>query len=352
MKLNVLVVDDTQINVTLISHLITKLEDSVAIGFTVPEQGLAWCNENLPDLVIVDYMMPVLDGIAFIRRFRTLPGCGDIPVLMVTANDQIEVRHQALEAGANDFLIKPIDKTEFTMRARNMLALRRSQRKLGDHAAWLQEEVKKATADILAREREMTLRLCKAAESRDPETGAHILRMAHYTKLIAAGMGWSEAEQEMLLDASPMHDIGKVAIPDNVLLKPGRLDEAEFAIIKTHAQHGYEILKGSHSAILKLAAQIALGHHEKFDGSGYPNAISGEAIPLAARICAVADVFDALTSERPYKKAWDLERAADFLREGAGSHFDPVCVKAFLAGWNEVLEIRNRFHDEDTNRAG
>ena len=351
MRMNVLVVDDTQINVTLISHLIAKLEDSIAIGFTVPEQALTWCNEHLPDLVIVDYMMPLLDGIEFIRRFRTLPGCADIPLLMVTANDQIGVRHQALEAGANDFLVKPIDKTEFLARSRNMLALRRSQRRLSDHAAWLEDEVSKATADILAREREMIFRLCKAAESRDPETGAHILRMAHYSKLIAAGLGWSEAQQEMLLVAAPMHDLGKVAIPDHVLLKPGRLDEAEFSIIRTHAQHGYDILKGSESAILQLAAQIALGHHEKFDGSGYPHAIGGEVIPLAARICAIADVFDALTSERPYKKAWELQRAADFLREGAGSHFDPACVEVFLAGWHEVLEIRNRFLDESDSHA-
>lgn len=346
MKMTVLVVDDTQINVRLISHLVAKLEDSIAIGFFVPQEGLDWCVAQVPDLVIVDYMMPELDGIEFIRRLRTLPGREDIPVLMVTANDQVSVRHQALEVGANDFLIKPIDKIEFLARVRNMLALRRSQRRLADHAVWLEEEVSKATADILAREREMTFRLCKAAESRDPETGAHILRMAHYSRLIGARLGWSEAELDVLLDASPMHDIGKVGVPDYILLKPGKLDEAEFAIIKTHAQHGYDILKGSDSAILKMAAEIALSHHEKFDGGGYPQGLKGDAIPLAARICAVADVFDALTCERPYKKAWELDRSVAFLRENAGSHFDPVCVDAFLASWDEVIEIRNRFQDE------
>lgn len=352
MRLNVLVVDDTQINVTLVSHLIAKLDGCNAIGHIVPELALAWCDEQIPDLVVVDYMMPLLDGIEFIRRFRAIPGCEDIPVLMVTANDQTEVRHRALEAGANDFLIKPIDKAEFTMRARNMLALRRSQRRLGDHAVWLEEEVGKATASILAREREMIFRLCKAAESRDPETGAHILRMAHYSKLIAACLGWTKGRQEMLLEAAPMHDIGKVGIPDHILLKPGKLDEAEFAIIKTHAQHGYDILKGSESEIMRMGAEVALTHHEKFDGSGYPNGFSGENIPQTGRICAVADVFDALTCERPYKKAWELDRAAAFLRENAGTHFDPACVEAFLASWKEAVEIHNRFHDEGDGLAG
>jgi len=347
MKMNVIVVDDTPINVTLISHLVGRLDDSAAIGFTVPQLGLAWCVEQIPDLIIVDYMMPEMDGIEFIRRFRACPGREDIPVLMVTANDQIEVRHKALEAGANDFLTKPIDKAEFMARARNMLSLRRGQRKLEDRAVWLAEEVKKATAEILARERETIIRLSKAADSRDPETGAHILRMSHFARLIAAQMGLSEADQDMLLEAAPMHDIGKVGIPDNILLKPGRLDVGEFEIMKRHSILGYDILNGSQSLMLQAAAQIALAHHEKYDGSGYPNGLAGEAIPLFARICAVGDVFDALTSERPYKKAWEDERAIALLREGAGSHFDPACVEAFLADWDEVMAIRERFKDDE-----
>ncbi|MEI7457538.1 MAG: HD domain-containing phosphohydrolase [Nitrosomonadales bacterium] len=346
MKMNVIIVDDTPINVTLISHLIARLDDCEAKGFTVPQEGLKWCLENVPDLVIVDYMMPELDGIEFVRQFRASEGRADIPVLMVTANDQVAVRHHALEAGANDFLTKPIDKAEFMARTRNMLSLRRSQRKLEDRAAWLNEEVKKATAEILARERETVIRLSKAADSRDPETGAHILRMSHFSKLIAKNMGLSEAQQEMILEASPMHDIGKVGIPDNILLKPGRLDVAEFEIMKRHSILGYDILNGSQSEMLQAAAQIALGHHEKFDGSGYPQGLIGEAIPLFARICAVGDVFDALTSERPYKKAWEDDRAIALLREGMGSHFDPACVDAFLLDWDSVMAIRNRFQDD------
>ncbi len=350
MKMNVVVVDDTPINVTLLSHLIAKLPDCSPVTFTEPQKGLDWSLQNVPDLLIVDYMMPDLDGIEFIRQFRLAPGRSDIPVLMVTANDQTQIRHQALDAGANDFLTKPIDKTEFMARSRNMLSLRRGQRRLEDHAASLAEEVRLATAEILARERETVIRLSRAADSRDPETGAHILRMAHFSRLIASHIGLAMADQEMILEAAPMHDIGKIGIPDHILLKPGRLDPAEFDIMKRHARMGFEILDGSESPFLQAAALIALGHHERFDGSGYPGALKGEAIPLFARICAVADVFDALTSERPYKKAWELDRAVAFLLEGAGSHFDPVCVEGFLSNWDEVLSIKEHFKDEEDEK--
>lgn len=347
MTLDVIMIDDISVNLLLMSHLLRRFDDCVGREFGKPEDGLAWCAENVPDLIIIDFMMPDMDGIEFIEKFRALPGRDDVPILMVTANNEPEIRHRALEVGANDFLNKPIDKIEFVARVRNMLNLRRSQRKLMDHAAWLADEVRMATADVLARERETIIRLSKAADSRDPETGAHILRMSHTAKLIGSALGLSDADQQLLLDAAPMHDVGKVGIPDHILLKPGKLDPAEFEIMKGHAMLGYEILRGSNSVILQAAATIALGHHEKFDGNGYPAGLKGEDIPLFARICAVADVFDALTSERPYKKAWEDERAVAYLREQSGSHFDPRCVDAFLACWDEVLAIRERFRDED-----
>lgn len=222
-----------------------------------------------------------------------------------------------------------------------------AQAKLADRAEWLAGEVAKATREVLARERETVVRLSKAAEYRDPETGAHILRMAHYSELIARGLGLSEADRQLLLEAAPMHDIGKVGITDAILLKPGRLTPLEFEVMKQHAQIGHEILKDSSSLVLQTGAAIALGHHEKFDGSGYPQGLAGEAIPIFSRIVAVADVFDALTSERPYKKAWPLEQAADHLKAHSGSHFDPLCVDTFFAQWPQVLEIRQRFQDED-----
>jgi len=346
MEMNVLVLDDAQINVTLLCLLLKKIDKCKSVSFSEPEAALAWCTSNVPDLIMVDYMMPDMNGIEFIRRFRELDGCHDIPVLMITANNELELRYQALDAGVNDFLIKPIDKIEFLARTRNMLALRKSQRFLEDKAIWLDESVKKATAEILDRERETIFRLSKAAESRDPETGAHIVRMANYSKIIAEQLGLSAADQQLILETAPMHDVGKVGIPDSILLKPGKLTPDEFSVMKQHTRLGYEILAGSSSNLLTAGAEIALAHHEKFDGSGYPNGLAGENIPLFARIVAVADVFDALTSERPYKKAWDNEQALAHLWEGAGKHFDPSCVDAFFAGWDKILEIKNMYQDD------
>jgi putative two-component system response regulator len=211
----------------------------------------------------------------------------------------------------------------------------------------LAEEVRKATAQILEREQETVFCLARAAEYRDPETGVHIVRMAHYSKHIGRMLGLSVEQQDLLLETAPMHDIGKVGTPDLILLKPGKLTDAEFSIMKQHAVIGYEILNASTSPLLKVAAEIALNHHEKFDGSGYPNGAKGDAIPQFGRIVAVADVFDALTSERPYKKAWSIEQATQMLRDGAGKHFDPDCVEAFFADFDEILAIKARFADEE-----
>jgi len=342
----ILIVDDTEINLILFGALVKKLDDCASHSFAASRAGLAWAQDNVPDLVIVDYMMPDIDGLEFIRLLRETPGRETVPVLMITANDQKQIRYRALDIGANDFLTKPVDKVEFLARAKNMLTLNDARKKLSDQAAWLAEEVRKATREIVERERETVFRLSKAAEYRDPETGAHILRMAHYSQIIARGLGMSVAEQDLLLEAAPMHDIGKVGIADKILLKPGRLDHDEFEIMKQHAIFGYELLRGSSSKVLQAGAEIARGHHEKFDGSGYPAGIKGNDIPLFSRIVAVADVFDALTSERPYKKAWDIEAAVDFLKAGAGTHFDPDCVNAFLEAWDDVMVIRERFQEE------
>jgi putative two-component system response regulator len=345
--MKVLIIDDAQLNVTLVTHLVSKMSDCEPVSFTDPVAALEWCVANEPDLVVVDYMMPQLNGLELTQRFRAR--YPEIPVLMVTANHETELRHKALQMGVTDFLNKPLDNTEFLARAKNMLALRTSHKKLSDHAAWLAEEVRKATAQIVAQERETIFCLAKAAEYRDPETGAHIIRMAHYSKHIARMLGLSEHQQELLLDAAPMHDIGKVAISDMILLKPGKLTEAEFSIMKQHAEIGYEVLNASSSPLLKIAAEIAHTHHEKFDGTGYPRGLKGNDIPLFGRIVAVADVFDALTSERPYKKAWSIEHATTMLRDGAGKHFDSICVEALFANFDAVMAIKSEFLDENIN---
>lgn len=345
--MRIAIIDDNPVNLKLMESLVTRANSEYhPLTFQDSAVGLAWCLANEVDLLIVDYMMPAPDGLEVIRRYRERPGNADIPVLMITADHEKETRYAALESGANDFLTKPIDNAEFRARLRNMISLRRNQKALADRAAWLAEKVTEATQEILDREHEMITRLSRAAEFRDPETGAHIQRMSNFSHLIAVQLGLPYQEQELILRAAPMHDVGKIAIPDNILLKPGRLNAAEFEIMKTHAEKGWEILRESRSHLLDAAALIARSHHEKFDGSGYPQGLKGEDIPLHGRIVAVADVFDALTTERPYKKAWDIQQAVDFLQTGAGSHFDPLCVAAFLSRLDDALVIRASFQDD------
>lgn len=343
--MDIVIVDDAPIMIALLRKLVGQMEGCEPVPFTDPGEGLAWCEAHDPDLVIVDYLMPGIDGIEFARRFREMPGKRDTPLLMVTAEGDREIRHRALSLGINDFLNKPFDQLELQARARNMLALRQSQKKLANRALLLVDEVAKATVEITAREHETLLCLGRAAEHRDPETHEHIIRMSNYSRLIAQQLGLSHDACELMLRASPLHDIGKIGTPDHILLKPGRLTVEEFEIMKQHTVIGQRILSTSSSPILKAGAEIAIAHHEKWDGSGYPFGLKGKAIPLAGRIVAVADVFDALTSERPYKKAWDLDRATSLIRESSGGHFDPMCVEAFFDAWDEVLKIREHFRD-------
>jgi len=345
MTQRVLIVDDTEINLLILGQLVDRLPQAQAHSFSDPNLALEFARHTPVDVVVVDFMMPNMDGLEFIKTYRQIPGAQSTPVLMVTANEELAVRYRALDSGADDFLPKPLDPIEFTARTRNMLKLSDATRKLTDQAAWLAESVRLATQEIRERERETVLCLAKAAEHRDTDTGRHIVRMSHYSRLIARELRLSETDQELLFDAAAMHDIGKVAIPDRVLLKSGPLDADELALMRRHPILGHELLSGSTSPLLQAGAAIALGHHEKFDGSGYPHGLKGEDIPVFCRIVAIADVFDALTSDRPYKRAWLPDVAAQYLRDQRGGHFDPRCVDAFLAVWPEVLAIRDRFQD-------
>lgn len=343
--MEVLIVDDSPINLAVFERLVQKLGDSRATSFTAPEAGLRRCEAAEPDLVVVDYMMPGMNGIEFIERLRTLPHCVEVPLVMVTADHDREVRQRALEAGATDFLTKPVDPQEFSVRIRNMLKLRAAQKRLAERADALAGEVARATATIAANEEDTLLALARAAEYRDPETGAHVQRMAGYSRLIAAALGLSPDEQTLIHKAAPLHDLGKLGTPDHILLKPGRLTPEEFEVMKQHASIGWEILNQHTSPTLRIGAEIAWSHHEKWDGSGYPRGLAGDRIPIHGRIVAVADVFDALTSERPYKRAWSVEEARGYLESARGTHFDPACVDAFLGRWDDVLAIRDAYRD-------
>ncbi len=345
--MDILIIDDAPIMIALLKKLVAKMADCNAVAYTSAAEALTWCGSNDPDLVICDYMMPEINGIEFAQRFRALPGKADTPLLMVTAEDDKALRHRALQTGINDFLNKPFDQVELQARAANMLKLRSSQKKLASLALLLADEVAKATQEVVRRERETLFCLGRAAEFRDPETHEHIVRMSNYSRLIGLRMGLTEEEAELLLLAAPLHDIGKLGTPDNILLKPGKLTPEEFEIMKQHTVMGGKILSNGNSPILQAGAVIAMSHHEKFDGSGYPNALKGKDIPLFGRIVAVADVFDALMSDRPYKKAWELERATALIRESSGGHFDPEVVEAFFEVLPQILEIRERYRDSD-----
>jgi len=343
--MDVLIVDDNEINLEVLSSLVNSVPGHRAHAFADPVQSLSYCVRCEPDLYVVDYLMPEIDGIEFVKRVRALPGRGEVPILMVTAAGDRSVRQRALEAGATDFLAKPVDAQEFLVRMRNMLRLRSAYLSVTRRAESLAAEVANATEQVRANERDTLFALARAAEYRDPETGAHVIRMAHFARLISEQLGASAEEQELILRAAPLHDLGKIGTPDQILLKRGPLTTEERVVMQEHAAIGWRILKSHVSPVLQAGACIAHSHHEKFDGSGYPQRLAGEQIPVHGRIVAVADVLDALTSARPYKPAWTPEAAREYLERERGAHFDPACVDALLSRWPDALEIRQRYAD-------
>ncbi len=342
----VMVVDDQSTGRAILEQVVRSLDERVVVeGFARPVDAVVWATRNVSDLVLVDYMMPDMDGIELVKRLRALPGYEHVPIVMITVHDDRKVRYAALDAGITDFLTKPVDARECLARCRNLLTLRRQQLALEDRRRLLEHMVEDATREVKEREKETLLRLARAGEFRDEETGNHLIRMSRYSRLIANTLGLERDEDETLELASPLHDIGKIGIPDGILLKPHELEASEWQVMRRHPVIGHEILKGSASKYVRMGALIALGHHEKYDGSGYPNGLVGDHVPLCARIVAVADVYDALTSVRPYKSAWPSEQAFEYLRSQSGGHFDPRMVEAFLAAQREVLAIQREWSD-------
>jgi two-component system response regulator RpfG len=342
----VLVIDDQATSRAILSRVIERTDDTVLVReFSSASSALEWASHGVADLVLVDVEMPGIDGIEFIRRLRAIETHSQGPIVTVSAHASLRNRLLALEAGATEFLCKPVDLRECGLRCRNLLNLRRHHMLVEHRSSLLSRMVEEATAEVEDRERETLMRLAKAGEFRDEETGNHVLRMARYSALIARAAGMNDEYVNLIDRAAPLHDIGKIGIPDGILLKPGKLDADDWGIMKQHASIGYEILRGSKSKFMCMGADIALGHHEKFDGSGYPNGFAGHDIPFASRIVAIADVYDALTSSRPYKQPWPAEKALEHIVQSAGTHFDPVLVCRFQSVLSEVLEVQSLYAD-------
>jgi len=341
MRQNVLVVDDQTSNLLLVAEILSGISSNIdVLTFSQPMEALRYAADHPLDLVVTDYSMPGLDGIGVIRQLQRMDHLIDLPIVMVTAIDDMDLRYAALDAGAADFLARPINSRECQARCRNLLKMRSLQNEKARHAEILTQRVAEVTLDLQARSMEMLQRLAGAAEKRDTDTGEHLIRMSRYSAMLAREIGFSETDVQVIAMAAPLHDIGKIGIPDNILLAPRRLTESELQVMRTHPEIGHEMLQGSSSDAMKMSADIAHYHHERFDGAGYPVGLRGEDIPLSARIVAVADVWDALLSTRPYKRPWTQEAAIDLLRRGAGSQFDPILVEAFLAKPDMLNQIR------------
>jgi two-component system response regulator RpfG len=347
----VLVVDDESTGRSILTKIIQQAEKDVSVeAFDNPLDALKWLDSNHPDLIITDYRMPNINGIEFIRKIKDKNNCHDIPIMMVTVVSEKSVRYDALEAGATAFLTRPIDQIECRTSCRNLLKLHEQQSIIQDRADWLARQVEVATQQIIAREKETLIGLAKAGEYRDEDTGYHVVRMAKYSREIASALGLSEKECDEIEYAAPLHDIGKIGTPDRILLKPGKFEPDEWAIMQQHTTIGHSILSNSQSRYMQTGSIIALNHHERFDGSGYPNGLAGKDIPLVARIVSVADVYDALVSIRPYKEAWSHSDAQDYLEKHAGTQFDPICVEAFFERIENVQGIQNAFSNSDHSR--
>lgn len=344
----IVVIDDQPTTVKLLDKIlknIKKFPDVTVVPFTDETKALGWLKVNTADLILLDYKLPLISGIQLIKLLRQWPGYSNVPIVMVTAYDESEIRYEALDAGATDFITKPINYRECQARCANLLSLREHQLMLEDHNRLLSDRVRDTTETVIRREREALYHLAKAGEYRDADTGNHILRIAKYSRIIAQGIGMDAEYCELIEHASPMHDVGKIGIPDHILLKPGKLNPNEWNLMRRHSDIGYEILAGSSSKYMQMGATIALYHHEKYDGSGYPHGLTGEAIPLEARIVAIADVFDALTSIRPYKTPWTIDSAYQYLQEQSGKHFDPVHVAVFQEHRQIIERIHREFND-------
>ncbi len=342
----ILVIDDSPI---ALEQTITLLCDTYLVrAANSGRVGLEYAaNGPVPDLILLDVEMPEMNGYEVCRRLKADPATRDIPVIFLTAHGEGEQQSRGFDLGAVDYVVKPIEPV--VLRARVGAHIKSSQytHLLSQYTHELEQQVAERTADLKESRHQIINRLMRAAEYRDNETGNHVIRMSHYARLIAKAMGMDERFVDLLYAAAPMHDIGKIGIPDSILLKPGKLDPEEWVIMRKHPVIGAKILGEHDDELLQMARIVALNHHEKWDGSGYPNQLKGKTIPLAARIVAIADAFDALTSKRPYKEADSIEVAASKIEEDFGKHFDPGLRKPFKDALPEMKRIKEEHPDQE-----
>jgi putative two-component system response regulator len=335
----VLIVDDTPENIDLLSEVLAPFY-RIKVA-TNGERALKIASgDTKPDLILLDIMMPGISGYDVCQRLKRNSDTHGIPIIFVTAMSEMEDEKKGLELGAVDYITKPISPSIVLARIRTHLALY-------DQTRELERLVALRTAELQTTRLQIIRRLGRAAEFKDNETGNHVIRMSHYARLIAQHLGMGSNQVDLLFNAAPMHDVGKIGIPDNILLKPGKLDEVEWEVMRQHPVMGAKILGEHKDELLQAAHSVALTHHEKWDGTGYPHGLIGQEIPIFGRIVSIADVFDALTSERPYKKAWTVEAALQTLKDGAGKHFDPGLIQPFMAALPEILKIKTQYAEEN-----
>lgn len=344
-KAPIFVVDDEPVNLKLIERILESDGFHQIHSIQHAEDVAARFQALRPNLILLDINMPRMDGFAVLEELKAQSTAPLPPVVFLTAQNAPEFRVKAFENGVLDFISKPFNRLELISRVKNLLALESAHLELSNRNNSLETMVNIRTEALHRTQLQVVQKLGRAAEYRDNETGAHILRMSNISALLARGMGFSDDYVQDILHASPMHDVGKIAIPDHILLKPGSFTPREWEIMKTHTTLGYQILSGADSRLLDLASEIALHHHEKWNGSGYPGGLAGTDIPVSCRIVAAADVFDALLSHRPYKQPWTLPEALNFLNEQSGLHFDPQVIAIFNTHIDEIVTIRARYQD-------
>lgn len=346
-KAKILIVDDEPTSIRLLTKILSDAGYTNIKSTRDPKKVQKLYNDIQPDLLVLDLHMPHMEGFKIMDQLKASHSEDDyLPILVISQERNRVIQFSALEAGAKDFLVKPYDSIEVLLRIRNFLEIRMLHQKMSEQNLVLEKKVKERTEQLYQTEKDVIQRLSRAVEYRDSETGTHTFRMSEYAYYLAEAVGMGPTECEIISTACSLHDIGKIGIPDSILQKPGKLTPDEWEVMQTHTTIGGELLAGSDSKFLKLGKEIALTHHEKWDGSGYPKGLKGEKIPLVGRICGLCDVFDALTSVRPYKEAWSWDDALEEIKKGSGSHFDPAIVDCFFRILPKIQEIHDKYGAE------